>query len=95
MFSWGYQLACKMEFNNVFAGINVSPSLAFTHDVQGVTPLPLGNFIAGRRSLTLAAEFTLQNQWSFELRYVNFFGGGVYNLLSDRDYASATIKYSF
>ena len=94
-FSWGYQLAGKMEFDSVFAGVNVSPSLAFTHDVQGVTPLPLGNFIAGRKSLTLGVEFTLQNQWSFELRYVNFFGGGVYNLLSDRDYASATIKYSF
>jgi hypothetical protein len=94
-FSWGYQLAGKMEFNNVFAGINVSPSLAFTHDVKGVTPLPLGNFIAGRRSLTLAAEFTLQNQWSFELRYASFFGASVYNLIADRNYAAATIKYSF
>ena len=94
-FSWGYQLAGKMEFNNAFAGVNVSPSLAFTHDVKGVTPLPLGNFIAGRKSLTLGVEFTLQNQYSFELRYVNFFGGGVYNLLSDRDYVSATLKYSF
>jgi len=94
-FSWGYQLAGKMEFDNVFAGINISPSLAFTHDVKGVTPLPLGNFIAGRKSLTLAAEFTLQNKWSFELRYATFFGAGVYNLLADRDYVSATIKYSF
>jgi len=84
-----------MEFDNVFAGINISPSLAFTHDVKGVTPLPLGNFIAGRKSLTLAAEFTLQNKWSFELRYATFFGAGVYNLLADRDYVSATIKYSF
>ena len=95
VFSWGYQLAGKMEFNNVFAGINVSPSLAFTHDVKGTTPLPLGNYISGRKSLTLAAEFTLQNQWSFELRYASFFGASVYNLLADRDYASATIKYSF
>jgi len=94
-FSWGYQLAGKMEFDNVFAGINVSPSIAFTHDVRGVTPLPLGNFIAGRKSLTFAAEFSLQNRWSFELRYVNFFGAGLTNLLSDRDYAAATLKYSF
>jgi hypothetical protein len=94
-FSWGYELAGKMEFDNVFAGINISPSLAFTHDVRGVTPLPLGNYIADRKSLTLAAEFTLQNQWSFELRYASFFGASVYNLLADRDYASATIKYSF
>jgi len=94
-FSWGYQLAAKMEFDNVFAGVNVSPSVAFTNDIRGVTPLPLGNFIAGRKSITLAAEFTLQNQWSFELRYVNFYGAGLNNLLSDRDYAAATIKYSF
>jgi hypothetical protein len=94
-FSWGYQLAAKMDFSNVFAGVNVSPSVAFTNDVVGVTPLPLGNFIAGRKSITLATEFTLQNQWSFEVRYVNFYGAGPTNLLSDRDYASATIKYSF
>jgi hypothetical protein len=94
-FSWGYQLAAKMEFDNVFAGVNVSPSVAFTNDIRGVTPLPLGNFIAGRKSITLAAEFTLQNQWSFELRYANYYGAGLTNLLSDRDYASATIKYSF
>jgi hypothetical protein len=37
----------------------------------------------------------LQNSWALELRYVNFFGAEQYNLLSDRDYVAATIKYSF
>ncbi len=94
-FSWGYQLLAKLDYNNVFAGVNVSPSVAFSHDVNGNTPLPLGNFVSGRKSVNLAAEFTFQNAWSFEIRYVNFFGGGVYNLLSDRDYVSTTVKYSF
>jgi hypothetical protein len=94
-FSWGYQLVAKADFNNAFAGVNVSPSLAFTHDVSGTTPLPLGNFISGRRSLTIGAEFTYQNRWTLDLRYVNFFGARPYNLLSDRDYVSATVKYSF
>ena len=94
-FSWGYQLAARLDYNNVFANVNVSPSLAFTHDVQGNTPLPLGNYVVGRKSVNLAVEFTYQNAWSLEIRYVNFFGAGRYNLLSDRDYVATTIKYSF
>lgn len=94
-FSAGYQVYAKLDYNNAFAGVNFAPSVAFTHDVTGNTPLPLGNFIEGRKSVTLAAEFTFQNSWAFEVRYVNFFGAGGYNLLSDRDYVSTTLKYSF
>ena len=94
-FSWGYQVLAKLDYNSLFAGVNVSPSVAFSHDVSGNTPLPLGNFVSGRKSINLAAEFTFQNAWSFEIRYVNFFGAGRYNLLSDRDYVSTTLKYSF
>ncbi len=93
--SWGYQLLARLDYNNLFSGVNLAPSVAFTHDVRGNTPLPLGNFIEDRKSLNVAAEFTWQNAWSLEIRYVNFFGGGRYNLLADRDYASTTVKYSF
>jgi len=93
--SWGYQIVGKLDYNNLFAGINVSPSLAFAHDVSGNTPLPLGNFLHNRKTLTLGIDFTFQNQWAFEVRYVNYSGAGAYNLLSDRDYVSSTLKYSF
>ncbi len=94
-FSWGYQLVGRLDYNNVFAGVNVSPLIVFAHDVGGNTPLPLGNFAHGRKTITLGADFTFQNAWAFELRYVNFSGGSRYNLLADRDYVSATMKYSF
>jgi len=94
-FSCGYALYAKLDYNNAFAGVNFAPSIAFSHDVKGVTPLPLGNYLEGRKSITLAGEFTFQNSWSVELRYANFFGAGLYNLLDDRDFVSATIKYSF
>ncbi len=93
--SWGYQIVAKLDYNNLFAGVNASPSVSFVHDVRGNTPLPLGNFVEGRKSLNLAVELNWQSAWSLEFRYVNFFGGGVYNLLADRDYASTTVKYSF
>jgi hypothetical protein len=94
-FSWGYQILAKLDYTSVFAGVNFSPSIAFSHDVKGNTPLPLGNFIEGRKSINLAAEFTFQNAWAFEIRYVNYTGAGRYNLLSDRDYVATTLKYSF
>jgi hypothetical protein len=94
-FSWGYQLAARADYSNVFAGVNLQPTLAFTHDVAGNSPLPLGNFIKNRKSITLGAEFTYLNRWALDLRYVNFFGAGRYNLLADRDYVSATLKFSF
>lgn len=94
-FSWGYQLVGRLDYNNVYKGVNVSPLLVYSHDVGGNTPLPLGNFLHGRKTITVGAEFTFQNAWAFDLRYVNFFGAGRYNLLGDRDYVSCNLKYSF
>ena len=94
-FSWGYQLLARLDYNGIFPNVNMAPTLAFTHDVKGTTPLPLGNFIQGRKSVNLSVEFTYRNAWSYELRYVNFLGAGPYNLLSDRDYFATTVKYSF
>src|SRR4051812_12380134 len=94
-FSWGYQLVGRLDYNNVFHGINISPLVVFSHDVTGNTPLPMGNFVHGRKTITIGAEFTFQNAWALDLRYVNFFGAGRYNLLGDRDYVSCNLKYSF
>lgn len=94
-FSWGYQVVARLDYNNAFAGVNMTPLAIFAQDVSGTTPLPLGNFLEGRKSFTLGGDFTFQNAWAVEVRYVNFFGAGRYNLLGDRDYVSATLKYSF
>ena len=94
-FSWGYQLLGRLDYNNLFPNVNLSPTVAFTHDVDGVTPLPLGNYVRGRKSINVAVEFTYRNAWSLELRYVNFFGASRFNLLADRDYFASTVKYSF
>ncbi len=94
-FSCGYQLLGRLDYNNIIPNVNMSPTIAFTHDVHGNSPLPLGNFIKDRRSVNASVEFTFRNAWSYELRYVNFFGAGHFNPLYDRDYVSTTVKYSF
>jgi len=95
-FSWGYRLAVRADYNSVWGtSFNVSPRVAFNHDVDGITPGPGGNFIEGRRSLTFGSEITYLNQWSGDLSYTKFFGAEAFNLIHDRDFVSVTVKYSF
>ncbi|MDX2298765.1 MAG: DUF1302 family protein, partial [Xanthomonadaceae bacterium] len=71
------------------------PRVAFNHDVNGTTPGPGGNFVEGRKSLTLGTEFIYLNQWSFDASYTSFFGAGDRNLIRDRDFVSFSVRYSF
>jgi hypothetical protein len=95
-FSWGYRIAARADYNNAFgSAFNLSPRIAFNHDVNGITPGPGGNFLEDRKSLTLGVEGTYLNQWSADLSYTAFYGAGDFNLISDRDFLSFTVKYSF
>jgi hypothetical protein len=80
---------------NAFGGFNVSPRFAWQHDVDGVSPSPGGNFIEGRTALTLGLGFSRQSTWEFDLSYTQYAGAGRYNLINDRDFAAANVKYSF
>ncbi len=95
-FSWGYRLAARADYNNVFGSpVNMSPRLAFNHDVNGITPGPGGNFLEGRKSATIGVEANYLSAWSADLSYTAFFGAGNLNLIGDRDFLSFSVKYSF
>ncbi|MBA6290269.1 DUF1302 domain-containing protein [Colwellia sp. MB3u-4] len=94
-FAWGYRFVGKLDYTNVFAGINVSPKVVFSHDVNGITPDPLFLFVEDRKSVSLGLGFDYQSRWSADFSYNSFFGGvGTTNQLEDRDYVSFNIKYS-
>jgi len=95
-FSWGYRVVVAPTYNS-FLGTawNLTPRVAFNHDVTGVSPGPGGNFIEDRKSITLGANFSLLSRWGVNFAYTNFFGAGKNNLLKDRDFVSAAISYSF
>ena len=96
-FSWGYRLRARFDMLNAIGPINVFPVLGFSHDVSGTTPLPLGNFVEDRASVSVGVDFTYLNQWSAGLRYTNFFaiGDDEFNTVRDRDFVSLNLKYSF
>ncbi|MBN2468504.1 MAG: DUF1302 domain-containing protein [Deltaproteobacteria bacterium] len=93
--SYGYQLVCRLDFNNAVGAVNLSPRIAWRHDVRGNSPRPSGNFLEGRRAVTFGLTGTYQNSWSADVSYTNFFGVGRRNLINDRDFISFNVKYSF
>ena len=95
-FSWGYRLAARADYPGIFgSSINLSPRIAFNHDVNGITPGPGGNFLEGRKSGTIGVEASYLNRWSLDLSYTVFTGGKPYNQIHDRDFYSVVAKYSF
>ena len=94
-FSWGYRLVARADFLGAIGPVNLQPAIAFAHDVDGTTPQPLGQFVEGRKAVTLMLGATYLNAWRGEISYTGFFGGDDFNLLKDRDFIALAASYSF
>lgn len=94
-FSWGYRARFVWDYQNAFAGINLQPQLAWSHDVKGYAPQPGGAFNEGNKSIGVSLTGVYQNKYTGEIGYTNFFGGKPYNESTDRDFVSASVSYSF
>jgi len=94
-FSWGYRARFVWDYPNVFAGINLRPQLAWSHDVEGYSPQPGGAFNEGSKAVGLSLEAIYQNKITGNISYTNFFDGKPYNELTDRDFATVSVSYSF
>jgi hypothetical protein len=93
--SWGYVIAGRLEYPSLIGAWNILPHISWAHDVTGTSPGPGGNFVQGRYAATLGVSANLQAKTELSVDYTNFGGAGQYNLLNDRDFVSASVKYSF
>lgn len=93
-FSWGYRAVFSATYNDAFAGIALTPSIRFAHDVDGNSHRT-GNFLENRKSTTLAVSALYNQALEFTVGYNAFWGAEETNLLHDRDNLSANVKYSF
>ncbi len=88
--SWGYRAVASLDYSNVFRGINLTPSVAWSHDVEGYGP----NFSEDAKSVSLGLRADYANKYSANLSYTTFFDGK-YNTNVDRDFASVSVSVSF
>ncbi|MDZ3993730.1 DUF1302 domain-containing protein [Pseudomonas sp. Teo4] len=92
--SWGYRVRAIWDYNNVFAGVNLRPSVAWSHDVDGYSPGPGGNFEEGRKAVSLGLDAEYQNTYTASLSYTNFFDGK-YTTVDDRDFVALSFGMNF
>ncbi|WP_290538092.1 DUF1302 domain-containing protein [Alcanivorax sp.] len=92
--SWGYRAVLKADYNNIFAGISMSPSVRIAHDVNGNSPIG-GNFMEDRKAATLGLDFVYLNNLEVGMSATSFWGAKYSNKLADRNNASVSVKYSF
>ncbi len=93
--SWGYRVSMRWVYNDAYHNFNLLPGISYQHDVEGISPGPGGNFLEGRKAVTVSIGVNHENQWAADLSVTDFFGGGNQNLLSDRDFVALYIKYFF
>ena len=91
--SWGYRVAARLDYNNAIGGANLYPYTQFLHDVSGNSPAPSGPFVDGRTALTIGLRADYLSRWQADIGYTRYAGDG--NDLSDRDFVSVSVKYSF
>lgn len=72
--SWGYRLVSSAQYPNALLGGNLTPRVAFFHDVKGVSQ----TFNEGVKSLSFGAGLEIKKRLNFDVSYNMFFGGRVY-----------------
>lgn len=93
--SWGYRARAIWDYPNALAGVNLRPSIAWSHDVKGYSPGPGANFEEGRKAVSLGLNAEYQNTYTADLSYTSFFGGGKYNTQRDRDFVALSFGMNF
>jgi len=94
-FSWGYRLLARAEYNNAIGAWSLFPRIAWAHDPGGTSPGPGGPFIEDRKTLSVGLNALYLQKWQLDISYTRYMGAGRYNLLQDRDWVGAFVRYSF
>jgi len=106
--SYGYRTVVRADYSNAIGPINLSPRIAFAHDLRGTSQ----TFAQGVKAASVGVSANYQQKWQADVAYTNFFGGESFsgisgsgmtaqpvkstnNPLSDRDFIAATVSYSF
>lgn len=92
--AYGYTLLLNGTWNDVYAGVNLSPYAVYKSDFSGNSS-QTGNFIEGRQAYTLGLRASYLSSLEAELAYTEYYGAGQDNSGRDLDNVGVNVKYSF
>lgn len=92
--AYSYTLVAAGTWNDVFAGVNLTPNVAWSHDFEGNSH-QAGSYVEGTKAYTIGLSADYQNTLEAGIAYTDFFGAGDDNGLRDRDNIGVNVKYSF
>jgi hypothetical protein len=88
--SWGYRARASLNYPNAIAGVNLTPNVAWSHDVDGRSP----TFEEGAKAISVGLDADYQSTYTASLSYTNFFDGE-FNTQTDRDFLSLSFGVNF
>ena len=94
-FAWGYRLALRGQYSHAIGSISLYPSVILFHDLGGISPATIDNYVAGRKTINLGIDADLAQSLVVGVQYQWFTGAGGDNLRSDRDNYGLHLSYSF
>ena len=90
-FSWGYRVRASLDYDDAFMGVNLTPSVAWSHDVSGnAEPV----FLEDRMALSLGIQANYLNVYRADLSYTTFFNAD-YDVQQDRDFLALSFSVAF
>lgn len=90
-FSWGYRLRAQLNYSNVFAGVKLSPFVAFGQDVQGWSYD--SNFVEDRLLGSIGVKAEYMQNYSAELSWSG--SGGTPYAVVDKDFVALSLRMGF
>jgi len=69
--SYGYRTVVRADYSNAIGPINLSPRIAFAHDLRGTSQ----TFTQGVKAASIGVSANYQQKWQADVSYTNFFGG--------------------
>lgn len=92
----GYQLRLSATYERFLGSpFSVQPTVAFRHDVAGITPAGEAAWNEKVKQVSLSLQVDYLNRWRGLLSYSNAFSGGQRNGSNDRDFVGLSVSYAF
>lgn len=93
--AWGYRLKTIATYPNAIGSVTLTPSLSWSHDVDGNSPAPGAQFIEDRQAISLGLGASYQDTYSANMSYTSYLDNADFDPTHDRDHVSLSLSMAF